>query len=92
MIEGDIIEKIKKSEAKDDEVIKAVEEMKKAGVKVLRDEEWQIEDDLVLKEGKVYMPRDEKLRLVIIQLHHNMLIAGHGEQWKIVELVTRNYW
>jgi len=92
LIEGDIIEKIKKSEAKDDEVIKAVEEMKKAGVKVLRNEEWQIEDDLVLKEGKVYMPRDEKLRLEIIQLHHNMLIAGHGEQWKIVELVTRNYW
>ena len=41
IIEGvDIIEKIKKSEAKDDEVIKAVEEMKWAGVKVLRDEEW----------------------------------------------------
>ena len=29
----DILEKIRKSEAKDDEVIKAVEEMKKAGVK-----------------------------------------------------------
>jgi len=28
-----ILEKIKKLEAKDDEVIKAVEEMKKAGVK-----------------------------------------------------------
>jgi len=38
LIEGvgeDIIEKIKKSEARDNEVIKAVEEMKKAGVKVL---------------------------------------------------------
>ena len=45
IIEGvDIIEKIKKSEAKDDEVIKAVEEMKRAGVKVLRDEEWREED------------------------------------------------
>ena len=43
MIEGaekEIIEKIKKSEVRDDEVIKAVEEMKKAGVKVLRNEEW----------------------------------------------------
>ena len=41
IIEGvDLIEKIKKSEAKDDKVIKAVEEMKRAGVKVLRDEEW----------------------------------------------------
>ena len=38
--EEDIIEKIKKSEARDDEVIKAVEEIKKAGVKVLRNDEW----------------------------------------------------
>ena len=65
-VEEDIIEKIKKLEARNDEVIKAVEEMKKVGVKVLRNEEWQIEDDLVLKEGKVYILRDEKLRLEII--------------------------
>jgi len=39
LIEGvDILEKIRKSEAKDDKVIKAVEEMKRAEVKVLRDE------------------------------------------------------
>ena len=34
-----ILEKIRKSEAKDNKVIKAVEEIKKAGVKMLRDEE-----------------------------------------------------
>ena len=42
LIEGakeDIIEKIKKSEARNDEVIKAVEEIKKVGVKMLRNEE-----------------------------------------------------
>jgi len=40
IVEGvDILEKIKKSEAKNDEVIKAVEEIKKAGVKMLRDKE-----------------------------------------------------
>ena len=32
----DILEEIRKSEARDDEVIKAVEEMEKAGVKMLR--------------------------------------------------------
>ena len=37
--EKEIIEKIKKSEARDDEVIKVVEEIKKARVKVLRNEE-----------------------------------------------------
>ena len=35
----DIIEKIKKSEARDDEVIKVVEEIKNARVKVLRNKE-----------------------------------------------------
>ena len=40
IIEGiDILDRIRKSEVKDDEVVKAVEEMKRAGVKVLRDEE-----------------------------------------------------
>ena len=37
------------------------------------------------------MLKDEKLRVEIIWFHHDMLIAGHGGQWKTVELVTRNY-
>ena len=48
--------------------------------------------ELVLKEGKVYVLKDEKLRTEIIRLHHDVLIAGHGGKWKTVELVTRNYW
>jgi len=44
------------------------------------------------KEEKVYMPKDEKLRAEIIILHHNTLIGEHGRQWKMVELVTRNFW
>ena len=68
-----------------------MEEIKKAGVKVLRNEKWQIEDDLVLKEENVYILRDNKLRLEIIWLHHNTPIAEHEEQWKMVELVT-NWW
>jgi len=35
----DLLEKVRKSKVKDDEVVKAVEEMKRAGVKMLRDEE-----------------------------------------------------
>jgi len=78
--------------AKDDEVIKVVEEMKRAGVKMLRNEEWREEDGLMLKEGKVYVPKDEGLRTEIIQLHHDTPVGGHGGQWKTVELVTRNFW
>ena len=46
----DLLERIRKSEAKDDEVVKAVEEMKRAGVKMLRDKEWREEDGLMLRE------------------------------------------
>ena len=35
----DLLEEVRKLKAKDDEVIKAMEEMKQAGVKMLRDEE-----------------------------------------------------
>jgi len=93
IVEGiDILEKIRKSEAKDDEVIKAVEEMKKAGVKMLRDEEWREEDGLMLKEGKVYVPKDKALRVEIIRLHYDTPMEGHGGQWKMAEMVTRNFW
>ena len=88
----DILDKIRKSEARDDEVVKAVEEMKKARVKMLRDKEWREEDGLMLKEGKVYVPKDEALRVEIIRLHHDTPIGKHGGQWKTVELVTRNFW
>jgi len=44
------------------------------------------------KEGKVYVPKDDKLRAEIIRLHHNMLVEGYGGQWKMVELVTQNFW
>ena len=71
------MKRIKEARDKDEEVIKVVEEMKKAGVKTLRNEEWQIEEVLVLKEGKVYIPKDKKLRVEIIQLYHNTPIAGH---------------
>ena len=93
IVEGvDILERIRKSEARDDEVIKAVEEMKRAGVRMLRDEEWRKEDGLMLKEGKVYVPKDEALRVEIIRLHHDTPMRGHGGQWKTAEMVARNFW
>ena len=81
IIEGvNLIEKIKKSEAKDNKVVKVVEEMKQAEVKVLRDEEWQEEDGVILRDKKVYVPKDKKLRAKVIWLHHDILVGEHGGQ------------
>ena len=35
---------------------------------------------MMYKERKVYVPKDEKLRVEIIRLHHDMPIGGHGGQ------------
>ena len=78
--EVDLLEKIRKSEAKNDKVIKTVEEMKWAGVKILRDKEWREENSLILRDRKVYILWDEKLRAEVIWLYHDTLIGGYGKQ------------
>ena len=61
-----MLEKIKKARSKDEDVVRIVEEMKKARVKELRGNEWKIEGELVLKERKVYVPKNEELRMEVI--------------------------
>ena len=95
LIHGDkkgLLKKIRESKAQDKQVIKAIEAMKKAGVKTLNGREWEIEQDLILWHGKVYILKNDKLRLEIICLHHDKPIGGHGGQWTTTELVTQNYW
>ena len=80
VIEGpevEILEKIKKARGKNKEVVRIVEEIKKARVKVIHGEEWKMEGELVLKEGKVYVPKDEELRTEIIWLHDDIPMVGH---------------
>ncbi len=68
---------------------KSSRKMKKAEVKILRNDKQQIKDNLVLKEGKVYVSKNKSLKLEIIWLHYNILITEHRGQQKIVELVTK---
>ena len=58
--EVEILKKIKKARSKDEDVVRVVEKIKKTRVKELQGNEWQIEGELVLKEGKVYMPKYHK--------------------------------
>jgi len=95
LIEGheeSILAKIRKSKDLDESVIKTVEELKKSSTRQLRSEEWSEEQGLMLFRSKVYVPKDIKLRLEIIKLHHDTPVAGHPGQWKTLELVTQNYW
>jgi len=44
----------------------------------------KIENDLAIlpshDKGKVYIPKDNKLRVEIIRLYHNMPVGRHGRQ------------
>jgi len=78
IVEGvDLLKKVRESKVKDNEVVKAVEEMKQAGVKMLRDEEWREVDNIMYKKGKVYIPKDNILRAEIIRLYHDTPVGGH---------------
>ena len=81
IVEGvDLLGKVRQSKVKDNKVVKAVKEIKWAGVKMLRDKEWREVDGVIYKERKVYVPKDDKLRAEIIRLHHNIPVGGHKEQ------------
>ena len=75
--EGNLKDRIRKAQEGDEKVVKAVEELKKTGIKTLRDEEWKIEDGIIMKERRIYVPEGE-LRSEVIWLHHNIPVGGHG--------------
>ena len=90
--EVNILEKVKIARSKNKEVVRVVKEIKKVGVKVLRGNKWQIEGDLVLKKSKIYVLKNQVLKVEIIWLYYDIPIVGHGGKWKMMELVMRNYW
>jgi len=91
MEEENLRKRIRKAQEGDEKIVKAVEELKRAGIKALKDKEWEIEDGIVLKEGRIYVPEGD-LRREIIQLYHNTPVGGHRGRWKMAELIVRNYW
>ena len=89
--EENLRERIRKAQEGDRKIVEAIKKLKGVGIKALKDEEWGVEDGIVLKEGKIYMPEGD-LRREIIQLHHDTPLGGHGGRWKTTELISRNYW
>ena len=55
-------------------------------------QDWNMENGLLLRRGKVYVPKDMNLRIELLKLHHDTLLAGHPGRWKTLEIVSRNYW
>ena len=76
----DLLEKVRKLKVKDNKVVKAVEEIKQAEVKILKDEKQREVDGIIYKEEKLYVSKDNILRAEIIRLHYDILMGGHKGQ------------
>lgn len=79
----------------DDQITKDYQELLKSGPKEFGKDlqEWNMEAGLLLRRGKVYVPKEPKeLRTKILELHHDHVTAGHFGRWKTYELLSRNYW
>jgi len=55
-------------------------------------EDWKTENGLLLFKGRIYILDNQELRVEIVKIHHDSIVAGHPGRHKTLELVTRNYW
>lgn len=95
-IQGDkaLLRRIRKSNAYEEELVEAIEQVKAKGPRVLSKEleDWSVEEGLILYQGKVYVPKDETIRWDIVKTYHDSIPVGHPGRWKTFEMVSRNYW
>jgi len=63
--EGNLKERIRRAQEGDEKVVKAVEELKRAGIKTLKNKEWEIEDGLVMKKRRIYILEGELRKEII---------------------------
>src|SRR5258705_1283955 len=49
-------------------------------------------EEVVLYQGRGYVPDDPQLHHDLVHAHHSAAVARHPGQWKTLELVSRNYW
>jgi len=74
--EGNLRERIKKMQERDEKVVKAIKKLKESGVKLLKDKEWSVEEGLVIKKDRIYIP-EGSLRVEVIKLYHDTPVGGH---------------
>jgi hypothetical protein len=49
-------------------------------------------NNVIIVNGRIYIPKDEQLREDIMQLHHDSIVSGHPGNHCTLQLIERNYW
>jgi len=93
--EQDILREICQGNQKGDQeepVAKAARELRQALSKMVCFAEWLEDEGVLWFRGKIYVPQNADLRRRVVSLCHDTKVAGYPEHWKMLELVSRNYW
>jgi len=94
-IEQKILSDICKGDQNEDQeepIAKAAWELWDSANGIVHSSEWSNIDGLLWFQGKIYVPQSPDLCRQIIALCYDTQIAGHPGCWKILELVSQNYW
>jgi len=93
--EQDILREIHQGNQKEDQeepVAKAARELWQASSKTVYSAEWSEDEGVLQFRGKIYVLQNVDLQRWVVSLCHNTKVAGHPRCWKMLELVSRNYW
>ena len=92
--EWDILQDIHQGvrQLEEEPVAKAVQQMRNSSTHSLRSAEWSERDGLLYYQGCIYIPTSSELRRRIVSLCHDTKVAGHPRRFKMLELVSQNYW
>src|SRR6202161_2438301 len=55
-------------------------------------EDYKLEDGIVYRKDKIYVPANEEVKQRILELYHDSTVAGHPGQAKTLELMSRGYY
>ena len=94
MLEGKeavFMEYIQQSDQYNNPVVKA---LKALDVGELHSNEWTHAEGVVLYQGRVYILDNPNPQLChnLVHAHHSAVVARHPGHWKMLELVSWNYW
>ena len=78
-----ILEKTKRNNTREQEVVQALE--KDDGLS------WE-QDRIVYMEGRIYIPNNKKLKEKILQENYDSVDMGYLGQQRMMELLKQNYW
>ena len=58
---------------------------------VASDSPWTLQQDILYRNGAVYVPKDEAVCTQLLRMHHDDALAGHFGRAKTLELLTRKF-